>query len=278
MRQVAGDLADCRQVGILLLKLLLAPSLVVTSTLAGRRWGPDAVGILVALPIVAGPILFITYQLHGADFASAAAVSSLFGLVSLAVFTVVFARVGFRFGWFASLAVSWAVVLGVDAVLSVVHVTTLGAFAFTLAVTLVAMFVMPRVGPERPGGPEQPPSPAWDLPARACATGILVLVVTTASSTLGPHWTGLLAPFPIAISVVTAFVHAQRGPAVTVRTLTGALLGLFGFAAFCLSVAVLVRPIGGASFVLGAAVTVAIQFLAVRTRGALWNGRTTVRR
>jgi hypothetical protein len=60
-------------VAILLLKLLLAPSLVVASTLAGRRWGPDVAGILVALPIVAAPILFITYQQHGARFASDAA-------------------------------------------------------------------------------------------------------------------------------------------------------------------------------------------------------------
>lgn len=44
-----------------LLKLVLAPALVVVSSLAGRRWGPELAGALVALPIVAGPILFITY-------------------------------------------------------------------------------------------------------------------------------------------------------------------------------------------------------------------------
>jgi hypothetical protein len=258
----ARGLRYFRQVAILLLKLFLAPLLVVASSLAGRRWGPGMAGILVALPIVAGPILFITYQQHGADFASDAASSSLFGLVSLAVFAVVFSRAAVRFGWFVTLAISWSAVLAVDALLSVIDATILVALSSTLVATVAAKFFMPRI--ESTGTSEQPSSPLWDLPGRALATGILVLAVTTASGALGPHWTGLLAPFPIASSVVAAFVHAQRGPAVTARTLTGVLMGLFSFAAFCVSVAVLVRPIGGAAFLLATAVTVAVQLLAIR--------------
>jgi hypothetical protein len=63
---------------VTLLKLVLAPALVVVSSLAGRRWGPE----LVALPIVAGPILSITYLDHGRRFVSRAASASLLGLVS----------------------------------------------------------------------------------------------------------------------------------------------------------------------------------------------------
>jgi hypothetical protein len=46
-------------VTVLALKLLLGPLLVVASSLAGRRWGSWVAGILVVLPIVAGPILLI---------------------------------------------------------------------------------------------------------------------------------------------------------------------------------------------------------------------------
>jgi hypothetical protein len=67
---------------VTLLKLVLAPALVVVSSLAGRRWGPEPAGALVALPIVAGPILFITYLDHGRRFVSRAASASLLGLVS----------------------------------------------------------------------------------------------------------------------------------------------------------------------------------------------------
>ncbi|MBB5803713.1 hypothetical protein F4560_003481 [Saccharothrix ecbatanensis] len=261
---------------ILLVKLFLAPLLVVASTLAGRRWGADVTGILVALPIVAGPILFITYLQHGADFAGGAATASLFGLVSLAVFAVVFSCAARRLGWLATVATSWVAVLAVDVALSFVHVTAPVALVVTLVVTTVAVIFMPRIEPELPGEVDRRPSPMWDLPGRAVVTGVLVLGLTTASAALGPQWTGLLAPFPIATSVVAAFVHAQHGPVVTARTLSGALMGLFGFSTFCFSVAVLVRPMGAAAFVLGAAVTVAVQLLVLRTRRTL--GRPKVGR
>src|SRR6478672_5281841 len=61
---------------LLLVKLTLAPALVVGSSLAGRRWGPEASGLLVALPLVAGPILLIVDLDHGAHFASRAAAGS----------------------------------------------------------------------------------------------------------------------------------------------------------------------------------------------------------
>jgi hypothetical protein len=259
-------LANCPQVAILLLKLFLAPLLVVASTLAGRRWGPDVGGILVGLPVVAGPILFITYLQHGSDFTSEAANSSLLGLASISTFAVVFSHAARRVGWLATLATSWTAVLAVDVALSLVPVTALVDLAITLAATVAAMILMPRFDPERPGELDQPLSPSWDLPSRAIATGILVLAVTTASGALGPNWTGLLAPFPTAISVVAAFVHAQRGYTATARTLAGALLSLFSFATFCLSVTILVRPVGGSAFVVGASVTVAVQLLAVRIR------------
>ena len=54
---------------VLALKLLLAPLLVVASSLAGRRWGPQVAGVLVVLPVVAGPILLILYLDHGSHFA-----------------------------------------------------------------------------------------------------------------------------------------------------------------------------------------------------------------
>ena len=251
--------------GILLLKLFLGPLLVVASTLAGRKWGPGMAGILVGQPVVAGPILFIAYLQHGAGFASDAAASSLLGVVSLAVFAVVFSRAARRFGWPATLVTGWTAVLVTDAGLSVIHVTVLDAFVVTLAAIVAAMIVMPGSGPERQGEPALP-SPSWDLPGRAIATGVLVLAVTTASGVLGPHWTGLLAPFPIAISVVAAFVHKQHGPVETARTLVGALMGLLSLSAFCLSVSVLVRPVGGVAFLAGLAAAIAAQLLAIGTR------------
>lgn len=214
----------------LLLKLLLAPALVVGSSLAGRRWGARLTGVLVGLPIVAGPILLIACLDHGTRFGAAAASSALLGLLTLALFAVVFAWCARRLGWLGSLGVAWA----------------------------ASRAMPPDAGPwdSRPVAAW----PWWDLPGRAAATALLVVVVTTLAGALGPGMTGVLAPFPIASSVVAAFALAQRGPAETARLVRGVLAGLLGFASFCLLVSLLVVPIGtAAAFGTASAATLVIQ-------------------
>lgn len=251
--------------GILLLKLFLSPALVVGSTLAGRRWGASVAGFFVGQPIVAGPILFITCLTHGGAFASGAAASALYGVVSLALFAVVFARSGFRFRWPAALAAGYAAVLALDAALSFARLPVLAALAITLAAVAAALVAIPRAGEGGGSGA----APSWDLPARAVATGLLVLLVTSASAVLGPRWTGILAPFPVAMSVVAAFVHAQHGARTTAATMATAVLSLTGFAGFCVTAALLARPLGAVAFVPAVAVSVAVQLLAVRARQRL---------
>jgi uncharacterized membrane protein (GlpM family) len=247
----------------LLLKVLLAPALVVGSSLAGRRWGPHIAGILVALPIVAGPILLITGLEQGPSFGARAASSALLGLVSLAVFTVVFARCSAGLGWTATLAVAWIACLATDALLSVLPVPPVAGFAAVCAAGWLAGRALPR-DPD-PSTVEPPVWPWWDLPGRAAATAGLVLLVTALARTVGPSVTGVLAPFPVATSVVAAFVLAQRGPASVVRTLRGVPRGLFAFAVFCFGVSVLVERIGIAlAFAAATVVTVSVQLLVRR--------------
>lgn len=243
----------------MLLKLVLAPLLVVGSTMAGRRWGERVTGTLVALPIVAGPILLITCLEHGVRFGARAAEASLLGLVSLAVFAVVFAYAAGFLSWLPALLVSWAATLAADAVLALRPVGAVAGLLVVLAVVWVAHRLVARAG----GTTKEQSSvvaPWWDLPGRALATAALVLSVTGVAAAVGPVVTGILAPFPIATSVVAAFALAQRGPAAAVRTLSGVTRGLAGFAVFCFLVAVLLEPVGvPAAFGIAAAVTLAGQ-------------------
>jgi hypothetical protein len=80
--------------------------------------------------------------------------------------------------------------------------------------------------------------PRWDLPARAVATAALVLTVTQAAEWFGPELSGVLAPFPIALSVVCAFAAAQGGRVGVIGLLRGIVPGLDGFALFCFVLAV----------------------------------------
>ena len=129
-------------------------------------------------------------------------------------------------GWLAYGLTAWALT-GVDPSLLICLVAALAAIV--VARRLVA------APPSRPRDEVRPT--AWDLPARAAATAVLVVALTGAASALGPSVSGLLTPFPLATSVVVAFTLSQAGRGAALHTLRGYLTGLPGFAAFFLLVA-----------------------------------------
>ena len=246
---------------LLLVKLALAPLLVVGSSLAGRRWGHEVSGLLVALPLVAGPILLITELEHGAHFAARAAAASLLGLVALATFVVVFARVARHAGWPVAVLAGWIAFLAVA--LAFGQTAIPAGISFALAAGAFAL--APRLLPADPPEQDVPIAglPAWDLPARAIATALLVLGLTGAAAGLGPRLTGVLTPFPVSNTVLAAFVLVLEGPVQADTFLRGFLRGAFGFAAFCFAVAVLVVPLDAAgAFTLALGGALAVQLIA----------------
>ena len=162
-------------------------------------------------------------------------------------------------GWVAFLAVALAfgqtsIPPGVGFVLAVC--------AFALAPAL-----LPADPPER----DVPIArlPAWDLPARAVATALLVLGLTGAAAGLGPTLTGVLTPFPVSNTVLAAFLLVLEGPAQADTFLRGFLRGAYGFAVFCFLVAVLVVPLGvAAAFALALCGALAAQLAARLLAGA----------
>jgi hypothetical protein len=241
---------------VLALKLLLAPLLVVASSLAGRRWGPQVAGILVVLPVVAGPILLILYLEHGSRFAAHAAGAATLGIVPLALFAFVFGYLSRRHGWLVTLAVSWIAVLVADLVLAQVDVPAVVALALALLALHGANALLRQLGQPAPAPPS---SSWWDLPARAAATALLLLLVTGLAASLGPALTGMLTPFPIALSVVCAFTTAPAGHAGVLALLRGIVPGLDGFALFCFLIAVTINEVGGAA-AFGIATAAAVIF------------------
>ncbi|HEY2718428.1 MAG TPA: hypothetical protein VGI52_02265 [Solirubrobacteraceae bacterium] len=246
---------------LLLVKLTLAPALVVGSSLAGRRWGHQVAGLLVALPLVAGPILLITELEHGRHFAAGAAAAALLGLVALVAFILVFAHVARRAGWITAMLAGWLAFIAVA--LAFGQASIPAGFGLALAVGVFAL--APSLLPRDPHVADQPLAelPAWDLPARALATALLVLGLTGAAAGLGPTLTGVLTPFPVSNTVLAAFVLVLEGPVQLDDFFRGFLRGVYGFAVFCFLVAVLVVPLGAlAAFVLALCGALLFQLLA----------------
>jgi len=219
----------------LLLKITLAPVLVVAATLAARRWGQTVGGIIIAIPIVAGPILLIFGIEQGISFVHHAARSALLGIVAVAGFCVM-CRCCVRFGWLIAISAGWLAYGLIVLALAGVAPTVGSGLTAALGAIVLARWLT-RVTREGPANPPRPPR--WDLPARAAATAALVIALTGVASAVGPTLSGLLTPFPVATSVVVAFTLSQAGEGAAVGTLRGYLTGLPGFAAFFVVVALL---------------------------------------
>lgn len=219
--------------GMLLLKMALAPALVIGATLVGRRWGWRVGGVLIALPLVAGPILLIITLEHGKAFGAQAARGALLGMAALGAFCVVFARAR-RLGWVSALAFGWIAYGVIAAAGSRWDAPPLGGLA--VAVIAIAISRVLLGADDDPGDAHGTPPP-WDLYARGASTAVLVLTITTAADKLGPAVSGVLTPFPIATSVLAAFALARDGPAAAASMLRGFVAALPAFAALLFAAA-----------------------------------------
>lgn len=259
--------------------LVMAPLLVGGSTLACRRWGPSIGGLLSALPAIVGPVLLITAQLRGAEFAARAANGTLLGLAGLSAFAVAYGWAARRAGWGVSLAAGW---LGAAAV-TLMFGRLAGGLGFPTGlviavVSLTAGYIaMPRsfAAPSASTETVSPSRPGAEVPLRMVVTAALVAILAAATAALGPLVGGMLAALPTLASVLAAFTHRRDGSAAVVALLRGMLSGLAGFVGFCAVVAVLIVPAGTATaFALAAVTAVALQ--AGLLAGERGRGRTAV--
>ena len=225
---------------LLVLKLVLVPGLVAGVTLGARRWGPAIGGWLTAFPLVAGPALFFLAMEQGEAFAAQAALGALVALIGVAAFGVAYGWTALRFGWAPSVLAGWGAFLLVTVLSQAVRWTPLPAVACALAAFAAVVPMLPR---DR-GGPPPSPPPAWDLPLRMSGALIVVLAVTSVAERLGPALSGALTPFPVAISVVAVFTHAQQGAPAVIRFLRGFYPAMWGMGLFCFTVALLLVPLG----------------------------------
>jgi hypothetical protein len=245
---------------LLLTKLILVPALIGAVTLAARRWGLVAGGLVMSLPVVAGPTLAFYAVEQGNAFAARAAAATLLGLVAVGAFCVVHARVAPKLNWLGTLLAAW---LAFGMVTLMVTLLT-----YRLRVSLIAMFVAAVAAlvlsrmliPNPRFTPTVVAVPRWDLPARMLSAGALVLTVTALAERLGPTLAGALTPFPVATAIIAGFTHARSGPEAVAVFFRGFLPSLITFAVFCFILAATLGTMQApATFALGLAAQLALQ-------------------
>ena len=231
------------------------PLLVLSVSLAARRWGSRIGGLLTGLPIVSAPALFFFAVEQGEAFAAEASRAVLVSLLGVAASTVAYAWASLRTPWWASLPISWTAFFVTVLLVRDVHWTATVALGAALASIVLAQLALPRAGTTATR-----PRPIWDLPVRVLSAMILVLTVTGLAHRLGPTLSGALTPFPVAISVLLGFSHAQQGSSAAITFLRGFLPGMWSFAAFCFVLSVTMVAVGtAAAFALATACALVIQ-------------------
>jgi hypothetical protein len=228
------------------------------ATLAGRRWGSIATGLVAGLPIVAGPILLFYALQQGPLFAGQAALATLLGIISVTLFLLIFAwRAWFGGTALSCLLLGWlgfaASTAAIDRMLDAHRATLLKALVYALA----ALYLGRKSLPKAEGAPlvdgavaaQAPAAGAWDIPLRMAAAALLVLALTAMARGLGPRLGGLLTPFPVASSVLAVFSLRLGGREAVRAVLKGFLMAFNAFAVFCAVLAASLPVLGlGPSF------------------------------
>lgn len=221
---------------MLVLKLILTPVLMLSLTLAGKKWGQTVSGMFAGLPLNSGPISFLFALQYGAPFAAQAAVGSMGGMIAVAMFALTYATLARRASWFVSVVcaeVGYFVIIYLLNVLALPLLPTIVISCIALALILWRM-------PPKTGTIHTLELGKWDLPARIVTATLFVLLLTALGEVLGPQLGGLASTFPIFATVLSVFAHRSHGHEAANQWLRGVVMGMYGTIAFYVVVGALV--------------------------------------
>lgn len=237
-------------------KAVVTPLLIGGATLAGRRWGNQLGGWLVALPLTSGPVAFFLTTDHGADFAAKAVVGMLAGTISQVAFALAYralARRG-RIPAFVGGCLGFAVS---TVALAHLHRPALPTFGLVLATVASAFMLIRRSTPREPVPSGK--HPRWDIPVRMLVATVVTFAITAAAPFIGPLLAGLLSPLPVFGIVLAVFSHHAHGPTAAIGVLDGLVIGLLAPAVFFLAVALALPALGLLAFAIATVAAVITQ-------------------
>ncbi len=241
---------------VVVLKLILAPLIIGSASLAGRKWGPAVSGWIVGMPLTSGPVVFFVALSHGVTFAESSALGVLSGGISLVLYALTYAWLARRFPWFVSIAGSILVfslstlsLQGASIPLFVIAPLVAGLIMFGLA-------LMPKGNVEA----GESKLSQWDIPVRILIGTSFILLLTGIAPYIGSRLTGLLTTIPLYVTILSIFAHRDHGPAAAAHVLRGLLYGMFAFTGFFFVLSLFIEKTSlGVSFGLAVLTALAVQ-------------------
>jgi hypothetical protein len=247
---------------LLALKLILAPVIIGSASLAGRKWGPAVSGWIVGMPLTSGPVIFFVALGNGKVFASTAALGVLSGGLSLVAYALAYSWLAVKFRWQISIVGSLLVFSISTLLLQNFIFPLLPIFVLVCAALVLGLQLMPKDEIEKES--ENKPGP-WDIPARIFIGTSFILLLTGIAPHIGSRLTGLLTTIPLYITILTIFAHRNQGHAAAAHVLRGLLYGMFAFTGFFIVLNLFLEKVS-----LGAAFGTAILTALVIQGSSLW--------
>jgi len=226
----------------LALKMTLTATVVVVTSIAVERSGPFIGAMIAALPTAAGAAYAILAIEHPPAFIAASAVGSVAIGAAVSVFAAVYAVLAQRRGLLASLGVALLAWFMMAALLRQVSWTPLGALVLNAAVYAVTIPLSWRY--RGSAAPKKFLRRAYDIPLRALAAAAIVVVVTTASHSIGSFASGMFALFPIILCCSIVILHPRVGGQATASVMAHAQIAFIGLTLGFLGVHYLAEPLG----------------------------------
>lgn len=241
---------------ILVLKLVLAPFIIGSASLAGRKWGHAVSGWIVGMPLTSGPVIFFVALSHDVIFAANAALGVISGGLSLVAYALTYVWLATRFRWYVALTGGFLVFAVSTTFLQNVTLPLVPVFLAVSSAIMLGLRLMPNDAVEE----VDTQLGQWDIPSRILIGTSFILLLTGSASFIGSRLTGLLTTIPLYVTILAIFAHRHQGPAAAARVLRGLLYGMFAFVGFFITLNLLIENTGiAASFLSAIVAALAIQ-------------------
>lgn len=228
---------------VILLRATVAAVVVVGASMLAEMVGPFWGGLIVSLPISAGPAYVMLALQHDAAFIAAGALGSLAANAVTILYMLAIFLLAPRMRWPLTLLLGLAMWCGLIVLVRQVSWNLAGVCLLNLAVFAVALWLTRR--PPPPGAVRAGVRRRWfDLPLRAVLVGGLTASVVSASRWLGPSLTGMAAVFPIATTGLALVVLPRLGGTASAVLFASMLRAMPGFAIAVLVLHLTAEPLG----------------------------------
>jgi hypothetical protein len=227
----------------LLLKIAMTASIVVAASVVVERSGPFVGSLIASLPTAGGAALIILAFQHPPDFIAASAVGSVVSNAICVVFALAYAALAQRHSLLVSITGAYVLWF------AVAYATTFVAWTMTSALLFAAVVFPLTILAGKPyravGAPGRPVRlSVTDLVWRAAVVTLCVIVVTSASDSIGSFASGLFVYFPVAMGSFFIILHPRIGGPATASVAAHVQVPLIGLVLSMLVVHLLAVPLG----------------------------------